>query len=71
MPRIIKLHRYIDHDSQITPIDFQVTRSKDGLSAKKRIHTMSATTTNSPYEGMHSAHLNILLCTYPDQDKKI
>ena len=27
-PRIMKLHRYIDHDSQMTPIDFQVTRSK-------------------------------------------
>ncbi|KAH3894732.1 hypothetical protein DPMN_018889 [Dreissena polymorpha] len=26
-PRIMKLHRYIDHDSQMTPIDFQVTRS--------------------------------------------
>ncbi|KAH3867754.1 hypothetical protein DPMN_030889 [Dreissena polymorpha] len=25
-PRIVKLHRYIDHDSQMTPIDFQVTR---------------------------------------------
>ncbi|KAH3878380.1 hypothetical protein DPMN_002270 [Dreissena polymorpha] len=24
-PRIMKLHRYIDHDSQMTPIDFQVT----------------------------------------------
>jgi len=24
----MKLHRYIDHDSQMTPIDFQVTRSK-------------------------------------------
>ena len=27
-PRIMKLHRYIDHDSQTTPIDFEVTRSK-------------------------------------------
>ena len=26
--RIMKLHRYIDHDSQMTPIDFEVTRSK-------------------------------------------
>ncbi|KAH3791361.1 hypothetical protein DPMN_144845 [Dreissena polymorpha] len=26
--RIMKLHRYIDHDWQMTPIDFQVTRSK-------------------------------------------
>ncbi|KAH3829077.1 hypothetical protein DPMN_131065 [Dreissena polymorpha] len=25
-PRIMKLHRYIDHGSQITPIEFQVTR---------------------------------------------
>ncbi|KAH3889130.1 hypothetical protein DPMN_013180 [Dreissena polymorpha] len=25
-PRIMKLHRYIDHDWQMTPIDFQVTR---------------------------------------------
>ncbi|KAH3833000.1 hypothetical protein DPMN_106301 [Dreissena polymorpha] len=24
----MKLHRYIDHDSQMTPIDFEVTRSK-------------------------------------------
>ncbi|KAH3702888.1 hypothetical protein DPMN_077915 [Dreissena polymorpha] len=28
MPKIMKLHRYIDHDSKMTPIDFQVTRSK-------------------------------------------
>ncbi|KAH3791454.1 hypothetical protein DPMN_144940, partial [Dreissena polymorpha] len=27
-PRIMKLHRYIDHDMQMTPIDFEVTRSK-------------------------------------------
>ena len=26
--RIMKLHRYIDHDLQMTPIDLQVTRSK-------------------------------------------
>jgi hypothetical protein len=26
--RIMKLHRYIDHDLQMTPIDFEVTRSK-------------------------------------------
>ncbi|KAH3880861.1 hypothetical protein DPMN_004783 [Dreissena polymorpha] len=25
-PRIMKLHRYIDHDSQMTPIDFEVIR---------------------------------------------
>ncbi|KAH3736080.1 hypothetical protein DPMN_042640 [Dreissena polymorpha] len=25
-PRIMKLHRNIDHDWQMTPIDFQVTR---------------------------------------------
>ncbi|KAH3727015.1 hypothetical protein DPMN_052940 [Dreissena polymorpha] len=25
-PRIMKLHRYIDHDWQMTTIDFQVTR---------------------------------------------
>jgi hypothetical protein len=27
-PRTMKLHRYIDHDGQMTPIYFQVTRSK-------------------------------------------
>jgi len=27
MPRIMKLDRYIDHDSQMTPIDFEVTSS--------------------------------------------
>ncbi|KAH3847061.1 hypothetical protein DPMN_089373 [Dreissena polymorpha] len=26
-PRIMKLHRYIDHDWQMTPINFQVTSS--------------------------------------------
>ncbi|KAH3808251.1 hypothetical protein DPMN_136604 [Dreissena polymorpha] len=25
MATIMKLHRYIDHDSQMSPIDFQVT----------------------------------------------
>ncbi|KAH3887048.1 hypothetical protein DPMN_011061 [Dreissena polymorpha] len=53
-PRIMKLHRYIDHDSQMTPIDLQVTRSKVKVSVPK-----------------NRAHLNILLCTYPDPDKKI
>ena len=28
VPRIMKLHRNIDHDSQMTPIDFEVTWSK-------------------------------------------
>ncbi|KAH3892244.1 hypothetical protein DPMN_016359 [Dreissena polymorpha] len=28
-PRFMKLHRYIDHDWQMTPIDFQVTRYID------------------------------------------
>jgi len=27
-PRIMKLHRYIDHDSQMSPIYYEVTRSK-------------------------------------------
>ncbi|KAH3866864.1 hypothetical protein DPMN_029987 [Dreissena polymorpha] len=27
-PRIMQLHRYIDHDWQVTPINSQVTRSK-------------------------------------------
>ncbi|KAH3857128.1 hypothetical protein DPMN_099728 [Dreissena polymorpha] len=27
-PRIMKLHGWIDHDSQMTPVDFEVTRSK-------------------------------------------
>ncbi|KAH3748669.1 hypothetical protein DPMN_183117 [Dreissena polymorpha] len=27
--KIMKLHRFIDHDSQMTPIDFQVTRYID------------------------------------------
>ncbi|KAH3771064.1 hypothetical protein DPMN_172364 [Dreissena polymorpha] len=30
---IMKLHRKIDHDSQMTPIDFEVTRSKDKVTA--------------------------------------
>ncbi|KAH3892735.1 hypothetical protein DPMN_016862 [Dreissena polymorpha] len=29
LPRIMKLHRYIDHDSQMTPIDVQVIRISD------------------------------------------
>jgi len=38
-PRIMKLHRYIDHDSQMTPIDFQVTRSKVKVSVPKNVFT--------------------------------
>ncbi|KAH3726745.1 hypothetical protein DPMN_052614, partial [Dreissena polymorpha] len=30
---IMKLHRYIDHDWQMTPIDFQVTTSKVTVTA--------------------------------------
>ncbi|KAH3752745.1 hypothetical protein DPMN_187371 [Dreissena polymorpha] len=33
MHRIIKLHRYIDHDSQMTPIDVQVTRGRSSHAA--------------------------------------
>ncbi|KAH3797345.1 hypothetical protein DPMN_150924 [Dreissena polymorpha] len=33
-PRIMKLHRYIGHDSQMTPIDFEVTRSKVKVTAE-------------------------------------
>ncbi len=39
MPRIMKLHRYIDHVSQMTPIDFQVTRSKVKVTVTKNIFT--------------------------------
>jgi len=39
MARIMKLHRYIDHDSQMTPIDFQVTRSKVKVTVTKNIFT--------------------------------
>ncbi|KAH3770365.1 hypothetical protein DPMN_171650 [Dreissena polymorpha] len=47
---IMKLHRYIYHDLQMTPIDFQVTRSKVKVTVpKKRIHSMAATTTDSPW----------------------
>ncbi|KAH3738168.1 hypothetical protein DPMN_044796 [Dreissena polymorpha] len=48
-PKIMKLHRYIDHDWQMTPIDFQVKGQCH--SDKKRILTMAATTTDSPYGG--------------------
>ncbi|KAH3721803.1 hypothetical protein DPMN_064750 [Dreissena polymorpha] len=34
--RIMKLHRYIDHDSQMTPIDLEVTRSKVKVTPKDR-----------------------------------
>ena len=45
-PRIMKLHRYIDHDWQMIPIDFQVTRSKVKVTVpKKRIHTMAVKVT--------------------------
>jgi len=61
-PRIMKLHRYIDHDWQMTPIYFQVTMSKVKVTGtKKRIHTMAATTTDSPYGG-HSCFTNSPCC---------
>ena len=41
MPRIMKLHRYIDHDSQMTPIDFQVTRSKVKVTVTKNSKMVS------------------------------
>ncbi|KAH3782209.1 hypothetical protein DPMN_160121 [Dreissena polymorpha] len=41
---IMKLHRYIDHDSQMTPIDFEVTRSKDiGISKGTQHYTVIST----------------------------
>ncbi|KAH3770255.1 hypothetical protein DPMN_171539 [Dreissena polymorpha] len=38
-PRIMKLHRCIDHDWQMTPIDFQVTRSKVKATVTKNVFT--------------------------------
>ena len=35
----MKLHRYIDHDSQMTPIDFQVTRSKVKVTVPKKTYS--------------------------------
>jgi hypothetical protein len=35
----MKLHGYIDHDWQMTPIDFQVTRSKVKVTVTKNIFT--------------------------------
>ncbi|KAH3871257.1 hypothetical protein DPMN_034452 [Dreissena polymorpha] len=70
--RIMKLHRYTDHDLQMTPIDFQV--KGQGHSAKKRIHTMAATTTDSPYGG-HACTLImpriIKLHRYIDHDSQM
>ncbi|KAH3879283.1 hypothetical protein DPMN_003186 [Dreissena polymorpha] len=37
MPRIVKLHRYIDHDSQMTHIDFEVARSKSKVTYSRGI----------------------------------
>ncbi|KAH3891901.1 hypothetical protein DPMN_016011 [Dreissena polymorpha] len=34
----MKLHRYIDHDWQMTPIDFQVTRSKVKVTVTRNKH---------------------------------
>jgi hypothetical protein len=38
-PRITKLHRYMDHDWQMTPFDFQVTRSKVKVTVTKNVFT--------------------------------
>jgi hypothetical protein len=38
-PMIMKLHRYIDHDWQMTPMDFHVTRSKVKVSVPKNVFT--------------------------------
>jgi hypothetical protein len=35
----MKLHRYIDHDWQMTPIDVQFTRSKVKVTVTKNIFT--------------------------------
>jgi len=35
MTRIMKLYRYNDHDWQMTPIDFEVTRSKVKVTVTK------------------------------------
>ncbi|KAH3882086.1 hypothetical protein DPMN_006017 [Dreissena polymorpha] len=37
-PRFMKLHRYIDHDWQMTPIDVQVSRLKQITTATHRYH---------------------------------
>jgi len=39
LPKIMTLHRYIDRDSQMTPIDFQVTRSKVKVTVTKNVFT--------------------------------
>ncbi|KAH3852601.1 hypothetical protein DPMN_095113 [Dreissena polymorpha] len=39
-PRFMKLHRYIDHDWQMTPIAFQVTRSKFKVTIKEKMSEM-------------------------------
>ncbi|KAH3882665.1 hypothetical protein DPMN_006609 [Dreissena polymorpha] len=41
VPRIKKLHRYNDHDSQMTPIDFQVT-SQDVRQQGRRIDSKTS-----------------------------
>jgi hypothetical protein len=38
-PRIMKLHWYIDHYWQMTPIDFQVIRSKVKVTVTKNVFT--------------------------------
>jgi hypothetical protein len=39
--RFMKLHRYIDHDGHMTPIDFQVTRSKIKVTVTRNSNMVS------------------------------
>ncbi|KAH3823767.1 hypothetical protein DPMN_125589 [Dreissena polymorpha] len=54
-PRIMKLHRYIDHDWQMTPINFQVTRLKVKVTVTNNVSTQWLLVQLTAHmEGMHS-----------------
>ncbi|KAH3859063.1 hypothetical protein DPMN_101709 [Dreissena polymorpha] len=64
----MKLHRYIDHDSRMTPIDFEVTSAVTAAATATATNTTSTTTTTTTTTTSTTTSLGILFHqTYSSQ----
>jgi hypothetical protein len=58
----MKLLKYIDHDWQMTPIDFQVTRSKVKFTVTKTYSQWLPLQLTAHMGGMHVLQTALVLC---------
>jgi len=64
----MKLHRYIDHDWLMTPIDFQVTRSKVKVTVTQNSKMVTFSCLSDKVHSFHPILFKLVQCLYINED---